>query len=165
MTASMERIRRIFVHPLFQEQTALLQEAERDRIFCRHTITHFLDVARLMYIYDLEEQRGLGKELIYAAALLHDIGRYEQTTLGTPHHTAGARMAGEILPDCGFSPEETGRIQAAIAAHRSSERTADGDPLSEYLFRADKQSRNCFDCPASDQCNWPPGKKNDHIQY
>ena len=39
---------------------------------------HFLDVARLMYIYNLEDQAGFSKEMIYAAGLLHDIGRYEQ---------------------------------------------------------------------------------------
>ena len=38
----------------------------------------FWNVARLMYIYALEEHLELPKELIYAAALLHDIGRAQQ---------------------------------------------------------------------------------------
>lgn len=74
----MKRIDQILSHPVFREQFALLQEAEKDRIFCRHTMEHFLDVARLMYIYNLEDQAGFSKEMIYAAGLLHDIGRYEQ---------------------------------------------------------------------------------------
>ena len=49
----MKRIDQILSHPVFREQFALLQEAEKDRIFCRHTMEHFLDVARLMYIYNL----------------------------------------------------------------------------------------------------------------
>lgn len=72
----MKRIQAVYSHPLYQKQFALLTNAEKDRIFCRHTMEHFLDVARLMYLYNLEEHAGLDKELIYAAALLHDIGRY-----------------------------------------------------------------------------------------
>ena len=55
----MKRIDQILSHPVFREQFALLQEAEKDRIFCRHTMEHFLDVARLMYIYNLEDQGWL----------------------------------------------------------------------------------------------------------
>ena len=58
----MKRIDQILSHPVFREQFALLQEAEKDRIFCRHTMEHFLDVARLMYIYNLEDQAGFSKE-------------------------------------------------------------------------------------------------------
>lgn len=161
---SMERIWRIQRHPLFREQFALLQEAEKDRIFCRHTMEHFLDVARLTYIYSLENKDGLDKELIYAAALLHDIGRYEQMTVGTPHHESGARIAGIILPECGFHPEEISRIQKAIRSHRSFGSQPE-DILSVYLYRADKQSRNCFCCPANAECNWSEDKKNHQIRY
>lgn len=164
MTPDMERVQRIRLHPLFQEQFALLQEAEADRFFCRHTMEHFLDVARLMYIYSLEQSAALDKELIYAAALLHDIGRYEQISTGTPHHMAGARIAGIILPECGFSAEETSRIQNAILSHRTQENDME-DLLSVLLYRADKQSRNCFCCPAAPECNWPDTKKNHHITY
>ena len=164
MKASMDRVQKLYMHPLFQEQTALLKEAEKERVFCRHTMEHFLDVARLMYIYDLEEGNRLDKELIYAAALLHDIGRCEQIFHGTPHHTAGAETAGVLLPACGFSPRETKQIQEAIVCHRSEELSR-SSLLARYLFRADKQSRCCFCCPAAEQCNWPEEKKNNHIQY
>ena len=114
----MKRIDQILSHPVFREQFALLQEAEKDRIFCRHTMEHFLDVARLMYIYNLEDQAGFSKEMIYAAGLLHDIGRYEQMEKGTPHHLAGARLAERILTDCDFSLTEQKSILAAIRSHR-----------------------------------------------
>lgn len=164
MTGTMERIRRIWKHPLYQEQFFLLQEAEKERFFCRHTMEHFLDVARLMYIYSLEQGDGLDKEWIYAAALLHDLGRYEQISTGTPHHLSGARLAGIILPECGFSDEETARIQKAIAAHRM-EGGETTDLLARWLYQADKQSRNCFCCPAASECNWPDTKKNSQILY
>lgn len=161
---TMKRIDQILSHPVFREQFALLQEAEKDRIFCRHTMEHFLDVARLMYIYTLEDQAGFSKELLYAAGLLHDIGRYEQMEQGTPHHLAGARLAEIILTDCGFSPEEQEPILAAIRSHRVKD-TAETPLFSRYLYRADKQSRNCFSCPARAACNWPEEKMNLTIRY
>lgn len=160
----MERIRSIQEHPLFLEQYALLQDAEKNRVFCRHTMEHFTDVARLMYIYSLEDGAGLDKPLIYAAALLHDIGRYEQIASGTPHHLSGARIAGAILKDCGFSPEEISSVQEAIKNHRNA-CSKDAPALSRYLYRADKQSRSCFSCPARKECNWPDEKKNLYLLY
>lgn len=160
----MERIDRIQKHPVYQEQYRLLLEAEKERIFCGHSMEHFLDVARLMYIYALEEKAGLSKELIYAAALLHDIGRYEQIIQGTPHHISSARIAGEIMADCGFGEEEIAAVKRAILGHRSAESKEDKDVLTAYLYRADKQSRNCFACPAESMCDWPEEKKNLRIR-
>lgn len=160
----MKRIQAVYSHPLYQEQFALLTNAEKDRIFCRHTMEHFLDVSRLMYLYNLEEHAGLDKELIYAAALLHDIGRYEQIALGTPHDIASARMAQQILSATGFTDPEIHQIQDAILHHRGNKTTGE-TPLARYLYRADKQSRNCFCCPAGSECNWPESKKNLEIDY
>ncbi len=160
----MERIRKIQEHPLFREQYELLQDAEKARIFCGHSMAHFADVARLMYIYSLEDHAGLDRSLIYAAALLHDIGRYEQISLGTPHHLSGARIAGVILADCGFSSEEISAVQDAVKSHRKASDEG-APPLSRYLYRADKQSRNCFCCPAKEECDWPDTKKNLYFTY
>ncbi len=160
----MERLHKILQNPIYSKQFLLLQEAEKDREFCRHTMEHFLDVARLMYIYNLEEGTGIEKELIYAAALLHDIGRYEQMAKGTPHDLAGVRMAEEILGTCGFSQEEIIRIQEAIRSHRSVQEEC-SDHLQRFLYRADKMSRDCFCCPSKERCNWPAKKKNTVIEY
>ena len=67
------------MHPFFQELVQNLQQAEKGRIFCRHTMEHFLDTARLMYIYNLEDGAPVKKDIIYAAALLHDLGRFGAT--------------------------------------------------------------------------------------
>ena len=158
----MDRTEAIRRHPLFQEAYTHLQQLEADRIFCRHSMEHLLSVARLMYIYSLEDQSGLSRELIYAAALLHDIGRWEEAVHGTPHEAAGASLAGIILSNCGFSPEEIRRIQNAILSHR---RSGGDDPLAIYLYRADKQSRPCYACPAVNACNWPDAKKNLQLIY
>ena len=102
-------------------------------------------------------------ELIYCTALLHDIGRAEQYTVGTPHDEAGARIAETILSDLDFSSEEKEAILSAIREHRSS---SDEVPvLSQLIYEADKKSRNCFLCVAEPECYWSPQKKNMTIQY
>lgn len=150
---------------MFQELFLKLQEAEKNRIFCGHTMEHFLDVARLMYIYSLEEETGIPKELIYAAALLHDLGRYQEISKGTPHHKAGAEIAEVIMKDCGFLPEEIQQVKTAILGHRNKNSLNSSSRLTAYLYRADKKSRNCFACAAEPECDWPEEKKNLWIQY
>ena len=75
----MERINKISEHPLWKLNMTQLKEAERDRIFCKHGIEHLLDVARIAYIENLEQNCGVSKEGIYAAALLHDCLLYTST--------------------------------------------------------------------------------------
>lgn len=160
----MERVDRILAHPAFRSALEELKSLEADRIFCRHDLEHLLSVARLMRIYNLEEGLGLDPELLYAAALLHDIGRGAQYTRGIPHEAAGVALAGPILEDCGFSNRERDEILVAIGSHRGKDGGAPSE-LGRLLYRADKQSRPCFACPASDQCNWPEEKKNHSLEY
>lgn len=156
----MERVNAILAHPLFQSCYEKLAIREHDRIFCRHQMEHLLDVARIAYIQNLEQGLGFEKELIYAAALLHDIGKYEQYENGTPHEVAGEEIAKQILLDLNrqFSEAETDMILSAIRNHR---READAKaPLDHLLYISDKLSRNCFACPAEPECNWSEEKKN-----
>ena len=74
----MQRVWRIYEHPFFEEGLAKNKDAEKERKFCHHDMNHFLDVGRLMYIFSMERGYALGKEEIYAAALLHDIGKWQQ---------------------------------------------------------------------------------------
>lgn len=156
---SMERIGRIIAHPLWQEKMEAIQRCERKRIFCRHGTQHLLDVARLAYIEALERGLDMSVEEIYAAALLHDIGRAEQYENGLPHHEASAALAAEILPECGFTETETAELLGAISAHRSAQAAEDGS-LMGLLYRADKASRLCWACKAEKDCNWSEHKKN-----
>ena len=57
MDPAMKRVQEIWEHPLYQQNLKELTQLEADRIFCRHTPEHFLDVARLAYIFSLE--RGI----------------------------------------------------------------------------------------------------------
>lgn len=160
----MERIDRILKHELFINNLNQNMAAERDRIFCRHDMVHFLDVARIARILNSEEQLGVETELIYAAALLHDIGKHLQYTAGTPHELAGAELAPEILRDCGFDEKETSVIIEAIRSHRD-ETAAEEKNLKGLLYRADKLSRACYCCPAEEACNWKSGRKNMELRF
>ena len=141
-----------------------IRKLEQDRIFCRHDIAHCLDVARLAYLENLEKHLRLEKELIYAAALLHDIGRHRQYLEGIPHEQGSAALARSILADCGYSPTEQEEIVSAILRHRLPETGAQND-LAGLLFRADKASRLCMFCGAAEACNWSLEKKNKSLRY
>lgn len=182
----MPRVDAICRHPRFQRELARIDELEHDRAWCRHGLSHLLDVARIAWIDCVEAAprdpaASLSRELVYAAALLHDIGRAEQYETGTPHDEAGERIAIEILgtvePDARFDAGERSAIAFAVRGHR---RKADGDAgavampgrrrpdgedpcaeaLQRVIARADKASRACFACPARATCNWPDAKKN-----
>ena len=154
-----ERINRILTHPSYIEYVSQNAEKEQDRVFCHHDMGHFLDVARLAEILNLTEAYGQDAELIYAAALLHDIGRHIQYETGEDHALVSARMAPAILKDCGFMQEEAEQIVSAIATHRLAE-VRDRKDLNGLLYRADKLSRPCYCCKQESACNWKGDKKN-----
>jgi len=150
----MDRINQILEHPIFKECIKLNEMAEADRCFCHHDIEHLCAVARIAMLLNLEERLGLQRDIVYAAAFLHDCGRYQQYETGIPHDEAGAQIALRILPECGYGEEEVKCIVNAIASHRGkAKKTRDG-VVAELLYRADKMSRNCRFCKVYDECNW-----------
>lgn len=146
-----------------------IESAEVDRVYCKHDYVHLMDVARIAYIFSLEEALGIPKDVIYAAALLHDIGRSLEYTDVIPHDEAGANIAEEILKKSSYSEEEREAIITAIRGHRghpeSDETSSFKGRLSYVIKRADKESRLCLSCDARDTCKWPDNKKNMNIKY
>ena len=163
MIKVMYRVNKIITDPLYKEKFQRIQELEKDREFCNHTMAHFIDVARIAYIIDLEENLEIDKEIIYAAAVLHDIGRADEYDNGIPHHQAGSDIAKSILSSINeFKEDEVNDIISAIKEHRS---TCDHTTiLGNLIYKSDKLSRNCFCCPASDKCNWSEDKKNNYLK-
>ena len=155
----MERVNRILVHPMYREYLARNERAEASRRFCHHHMGHFLDVARIAVILNITENYGLSKELIYAAALLHDIGRWMQYKDDTPHEQASAMLAPDILKECGFTQQECAMILQAIENHRNMQ-IREEKTLSGLLYRADKLSRPCYACKMEKECSWKRDKKN-----
>lgn len=153
----MMRINKILNNRTFRQCLQDVTTAERERIFCGHDIEHLLSVARIMQIYALENNIDIDKEIIYAAALLHDIGRAEAYSLHTDHAEESAKIARIILKETDFEDEEIDTIVSAVLHHNDSETS---NKLCSLLRKADKQSRNCFLCSAYNECNWSENRKN-----
>lgn len=153
---STDRIEKILTHSLYRECLEKLTQTEESRLYCKHNLTHFLDTARIAYIYCLENNLPLNREIIYAAALLHDTA----ALMIRPARAVPVELAAQILPECGFEPEDISLITTAIAAHRDKNASS---ALGKILYTADKKSRSCFACTAKDTCNWPTDKKNKTI--
>jgi uncharacterized protein len=208
----MKRINKILCHPDFTGTIKHLETLETDRIYCKHGLSHLLDTARIAALLQYQDAQNVRTaqdvpavynvqtaqstksfdlELIYAAALLHDIGRVLQYEQNLPHETAGLPLAEKILKDCDFTASEQKLILDAVLFHRgevpssvgetspgavpssgtgsspepqeTDEIKKDADRLRILLHTADRLSRNCFACKASDSCYWQESRKNKGI--
>lgn len=156
----MENVNSILSNPKYKELLRKLGELEKDRWYCGHGLSHFLDVARIAYITVMEEKLNFKKEVIYAIALLHDIGRVSEYTEGKDHHKASVEIAKDLLGETNFTVEDKEEILRAIDNHRKET----DDELSKLIYTSDKLSRNCFNCRAYKECYWKEEKKNKIIK-
>lgn len=157
----MDRISDIINNKKFIKYLNKNEKREKTRMFCKHTMEHFLDTARIAYIMNLEKNLNINKEYIYAAALLHDIGKWKQYESGISHEIASSELSKVILAECAFTNEEIDIIDQAILGHRKKvESPVD---LIGIIALSDKLSRNCFYCKVKDKCNWNEEKKNKNI--
>ncbi len=146
--------------PAYLESMETLRRMEQDRIFCRHDLAHCLDVARLTLLLCRENGVRAEADIVYAAALLHDIGRVTEYADGTSHDEAGLSLACSVLSSLDCPPDRQAQILSLIASHREG-----GGGMLEQLFSlADKRSRQCFACPARGACNWEAEKQNMNIR-
>lgn len=160
----MNKAEKIIKQEAFLQYINTIENVEKDRIYCRHGLTHLLDVARIAYIKNLEQGSPYSKEVIYGAALLHDIGKVKQYEERIPHEITGAEKSMEILTDCGYGKEEIEWIRQAILEHRRGPKEG-STKLSWLLYEADKASRACYLCPAAKSCNWSEEQKNKTVVY
>lgn len=158
----MDKINEILQNDIFKLNMEKLEKLEENREFCRHGINHSLDVARIAYIMTLENGLDYSKDIIYAIALLHDIGRVMQYEKGVSHHEGSVILAEEILKDTSYDDEEISIIIEAIKNHRNKENVSE---FNKLIFKSDKLSRNCFMCKSYDECYWDSNKKNNIINY
>lgn len=148
----MDRIRKLTQDPDYLHYLSLTDNCEVNRPFCRHDFSHLLDVARIAWILCLERGLAVPRALVYAAALLHDVGRFAQYENGqVDHAAASAELAGQLLDRHGFDTEEIYTIRQAIRAHRKPPETV-ADPFGAVLAEADDLARPCFDCKARVGC-------------
>ena len=159
------RYENILKNTTFVDLINKIEKSEENRFFCHHGMEHIISVARIAYIISLENNYNISKDIIYAAALLHDIGRYEEYESGISHNMAGAEIACKILAQCGYNSNEISEITAAIRTHRYDESDDLISLLEKIICKADKLSRNCFTCNAYNECNWDKQKKNETLFY
>ena len=158
----MEKLNRILQNATFKNIIENINEVEKTRVYCKHSFEHLIDTARICYIINLEENLGFDKEIIYTAAILHDIGRFEEYENGVPHNEASAKIANKIMAECGFSKDEIKIVTDAIYGHRIENDTIS---LGNILYRGDKLSRMCFLCNSEKSCYWDKNKKNMKLKY
>ena len=151
----MDRINQILCHPLFIKYMNKNADMELDRIFCKHNLEHVKEVARIVGILAVKD----ADDVYGATALLHDIGRHVQYETGEKHALVSARLAPEILKDCGYTDAEIACITDAISTH-SDKSLINEKTLNGILAKADLLSRNCGECKARGLCNWSEEEKN-----
>ncbi|MBQ7264886.1 MAG: HD domain-containing protein [Firmicutes bacterium] len=155
-----ERYKQILKNDNYIQIINKIENKEEDRIYCKHDLTHFLDVARIAYIISLEKNLNINKDLIYAAALFHDAGRVRADK---DHDKTGAVIAEPILRECGYCEEEIKDIKSAIQGHREKKKGL--NTLEELISYADMVSRQCYNCSAKESCYWSNDKKNTTAYY
>lgn len=157
----MKRLNLILQDEQYEQYLAKNEVCEINRTFCKHNMKHFLSVARIGTIINLEESLGYDKEMIYIAAILHDIGRFKEYEDQIPHDEASWQLAKPILEKYGVKAVEIEMLQSAILGHR--EEGMDG--FGELIYRADKLSRDCRHCHVQEACYWESSKKNMICKY
>lgn len=158
----MDRYQKILSNITYIKHMNKINELEKDRKFCRHGSNHFLDVCRIAMLINVDEAYGIDKDIIYAAALLHDIGRDAEYLDGVSHEIASADISKGILLESGFKAEEIENIIKAILNHRNKS-IKDEKSLSGLIYRADKLSRPCYLCDSYNECNKAYEKRNDTL--
>jgi len=155
-----DKIKAILEHEEFIKRNKLIDMYEVDRKFCLHNLQHFLDTSRLTYILVLENNQYKKlfpgrdieevKELVYAAGLLHDLGRVEQYLEGTDHALVSSKIAKDIMEDVGFAVENIEIVSQAIGEHREYSET--NSSFGKKLYEGDKLTRQCQSCKVFDEC-------------
>ncbi len=155
----MERYQAIIENGKYITHVRNIEKYESDRQFGHHDMSHFLDVARVGMLINLTEEYNIPKDILYAAALLHDVGRDVQYENGTPHEIASCDIAKDILMSTSYNEDECKMILEAIASHRNKD-VKEEKNLRGLLYRADKLCRPCFFCKAEPECYWKSDDKN-----
>ena len=159
----MEWVDKILQHPNYIKYLELNADAEKERAFCHHDLQHALDVARVAFILSLENGYNLRKELICAAALLHDVAKWKQYKEKVDHAVEGAILAQEILKDIGMEEQDSSLILDAIRSHRIKGKKA--SRLGEVLYLGDKSYRICVQCDMIKECNRFNDEKQPVLEY
>ena len=150
---TMSRVNQLLEHEDYISYMKKIDESENERLFCKHGFEHGLNVARIAYAYLLEKgELLLLKEIVYAAAFLHDIGRWVEYETGEDHAEASARLALPLLEACRFRMDDIQVILKGIREHRRHPED-NLTKLGAALALADDWSRDCRQCSVQARCH------------
>ncbi len=162
MTDHLTYTNRLLHHPPYIQLLRDIDALEAQRIYCRHNLPHFLAVARIAARLNVTHSLGYDEDALYLAALLHDVGRAHPDCI--PHREESARLAAELLSAIDYPAKERAMVISAIQDHhyRGKDRPR---TFAELLSLADNLSRDCYLCPARDDCYWPETRKNHRLLF
>jgi uncharacterized protein len=123
---------------IYSYSDKLVAESKRCHADARptHDWSHTWRVVRLCQVIGEKEKADL--EILYAAALLHDIARAEADRCGVCHAELSARKARPVLAHCGFPPEKIDAVIHCIETHRFRSTAQPRSLEAQVLFDADK---------------------------
>lgn len=102
-----------------------------------HDCQHIYRV--LYYSMDICKNYEIDKDVLIAAALLHDVGREAQIKDSRVDHAEeGAKMASEFLTSIGWELEKIQHVSACISSHRFRNDKLPESMEAKILFDADK---------------------------
>jgi uncharacterized protein len=101
-----------------------------------HVFGHVERVRQLCLLVGRQEEADL--DVLEAAALLHDIGRPQETATGISHAKVGADMAVKFLGTTAFPANKIPQVASAIRTHRFSENLNPESLEGRILSDADK---------------------------
>lgn len=178
---------KVLKHPIFLKFIKEIKDMENGRSYCHHELEHAVDVARLAWIYYLEDTLAVDapnvtelhrkwessgvwtdeietkKDLFYTAALLHDIGRGVQYQTGVHHSVSGLEPAKQILEDVEIPKDWEKQILDVIAEHADDNMDRLEKDLEYYIAKADHDSRLCFACEVRESCKWTEDEMNNTV--
>lgn len=167
-----KRTEELLNNRLYQEELEKLLSYEKDRMFCKHDLTHFKQVAHIASVVARQNQLSIPEAEIEITALLHDMGRVKQYEKGISHEKAGVAFAGEILFSLGCDLDMVHRVCHAIAHHSMRENSEfrltkahEMKELGELISYADQFSRTCYSCKVRGECKWKEEEKIKRAYY
>lgn len=118
----------------------LMNIVQKELSCSAHSLDHVLRVYNLC-VYLSKYENDVDVDILYPAALLHDIARVKESadkTGNTDHAVLGSQMAEDILINMNYSQDNIDKIKHCIVTHRFRSGNEPQSIEAKVLFDADK---------------------------
>lgn len=155
----------------YVEKINRLNEIEKDRIYCKHSLEHFDEVYQILNILSTRRNLDNSCDLSKIMAYFHDIGRAD--SYDGAHDKCSSDFARVLLGEYKLAKEEidlicyaidnhSGRIDVQEAYYYIDNNMVEDnlvDTWAKLLRISDQLSRKCYICKANEVCKWLEGEK------